>query len=99
MNAEQLQDAIGKIDDKYIAEAACYHKIPAAEEIAKKSEPNINEEECNVVSDEKKRITRLLRFMIPAAACMIFVISVSLLSLNHHLKCILQFELIILLKA
>ena len=83
MTGRKLAEAIDMIDEKYIAEAACYHQMPVTEEHAENSEQNINEVEYNVVN-EKKSITRFFRFMIPAAACMIFVISVSLLSLNHQ---------------
>jgi len=83
MTGQKLAEAIDMIDEKYIAEAACYHQMPVTEEHAENSEQNINEAEYNVVN-EKKSITRFFRFMIPAAACMIFVISVSLLSANHQ---------------
>ncbi len=83
MTGRKLAEAIDMIDEKYIAEAACYHQMPVTEEHAENSEQNINEAEYNVVN-EKKSITRFFRFMIPAAACMIFVISVSLLSINHQ---------------
>lgn len=83
MTGQKLAEAIDMIDEKYIAEAACYHQMPFAEEYAENAEHDITETEYIAVS-EKKSITRFFRFMIPAAACMVFVISVSLLSLNHQ---------------